>query len=155
MTDSVELISEPVLFYVQEFYCFDNFSAFAVVWRGSLWMTAEHAYQASKFEHISPLWDIIRDEISAHQAKKTAETYKHQMRRDWLDVRLAIMEEVLRAKLAQHEYVRRKLLETGERRIIESSPDDSFWGWGPNKDGENHLGRIWMKLRGELREGRI
>ncbi len=40
-------------------------------------------------------------------------------------------------------------METGDRELIESSPIDSFWGWGPNKDGQNHLGKIWMKLRDE------
>lgn len=44
-------------------------------------------------------------------------------------------------------------METGDRELIESSPIDSFWGWGPNKDGANHLGRVWMALRDEWRSG--
>lgn len=27
---------------------------------------------------------------------------------------------------------------------------DSFWGWGPNRDGRNMLGRLWMELRAEI-----
>ena len=36
--------------------------------------------------------------------------------------------------------------------IVEDSPKDSFWGWGPNRDGENQLGKLWMKLREELKK---
>ena len=66
------------------------------------------------------------------------------------------MEDIVRAKLSQHPYIQKKLLESGEREIIEASPEDAFWGWGPNKDGENQMGKIWMKLREELKSnGRI
>lgn len=25
------------------------------------------------------------------------------------------------------------------------------WGWGFERNGENHLGKIWMKIRDELK----
>ena len=34
--------------------------------------------------------------------------------------------------------------------IVEDSPKDDCWGWGPNKDGRNELGKIWMRLREEI-----
>ncbi len=37
--------------------------------------------------------------------------------------------------------------------IVEYSPVDAYWGWGPRKNGQNHLGKLWMKLRDELRNG--
>jgi predicted NAD-dependent protein-ADP-ribosyltransferase YbiA (DUF1768 family) len=61
------------------------------------------------------------------------------------------MSNILRLKLAQHEYVRRKLLATGDRDLIEDSWRDDFWGWGPNRDGQNMLGKLWMEIRAELR----
>jgi predicted NAD-dependent protein-ADP-ribosyltransferase YbiA (DUF1768 family) len=60
------------------------------------------------------------------------------------------MEALLRLKLAQHSWVRERLLATGDAEIIEDSPKDSFWGRGPDWKGKNHLGRLWMKLRAEL-----
>ncbi len=63
----------------------------------------------------------------------------------------AVMKDILRAKVEQHEYVRRKLLETGDRELIEDSWRDDYWGWGPNKDGKNMLGRLWMEIRDEIR----
>ena len=146
---------KPVLFYEFEFYVCSNFSSFQVEWDGDVWMTSEHAYQASKFEDKS-IREKIKNARSAHDAMKLAKVvYQDQKRSDWYDIKLSVMEDIVRAKLSQHYYVQKKLLQTGDREIIESSPKDGFWGWGPNKDGENHLGKIWMKLRDELRTGKI
>ena len=60
------------------------------------------------------------------------------------------MKDILKAKVFQHSYVRRKLVQTGDRELIEDSWRDSFWGWGPDKDGQNHLGKLWMEVREEL-----
>ncbi len=86
------------------------------------------------------------------EAFKIAEEHKHLRRPDWDDVKVDIMRDILRAKAAQHEYVRRKLLATGDRELIEDSWRDDFWGWGPHRNGQNMLGRLWMEIRTELRE---
>jgi ribA/ribD-fused uncharacterized protein len=69
---------------------------------------------------------------------------------DWNEIKLSVMEEILRAKLEQHEDVKDALKRTEGREIIENSPVDIFWGIGPNKDGQNMLGNIWMKIRGSI-----
>ncbi len=143
-------IEGPVLFYERRFYCFSNFSSFAVWWRNRLWMTVEHAYQAAKFED-SELQLRIQSALSAHDAKTVAHQFLREWRTDWVKVRLPTMEEILRAKLVQHAFVQKRLIETGDRTIIEDSPKDSFWGWGSDQKGENHLGMLWMKLREEIR----
>lgn len=97
------------------------------------------------------LQNMIHAQKSAHQAMKLAQSMPEEYREDWPTYKLEVMKEICRAKLHQHGYIKRKLLETGNEQLVESSPIDSFWGWGPNKDGENHLGRIWMELREELR----
>lgn len=61
------------------------------------------------------------------------------------------MEELLRLKVEQNPYVKRKLLQTKDYVIVEDSPKDSYWGWGFERNGENHLGKIWMKIRDELK----
>ncbi len=88
---------------------------------------------------------------SAHDAFKLAEANKEHRRPDWDDVKVGIMHDILRAKAQQHEYVRRKLLATGDRILVEDSWRDSYWGWGPNRDGQNMLGKLWMEVRAELR----
>jgi ribA/ribD-fused uncharacterized protein len=144
-----------VYFYEQEFYVLSNFSAFRLRWQGLDFDTSEHAYQwekfANRYRHLVLLG--IQQEIlqarSAHAAFKIAERYRPLRRQDWDQVKVDIMRDILRAKLDQHAYVRGKLLETGERELIEDSWRDSFWGWGPDRTGQNMLGKLWMELRAE------
>jgi ribA/ribD-fused uncharacterized protein len=143
--------NKRVLFYEQEFYVLSNFSAFRLRWCGVDFDTAEHAYHFQKF-HQRRVRGSIMNARSAHEAFKTAETHRDLVRPDWTSVRVDVMRELLESKADQHEYVRRKLLETGDRELIEDSWRDSFWGWGPDRRGNNMLGRLWMAIRTELRE---
>lgn len=124
-----------------------NMSAYAIEWRGEIWMTAEHAYQSAKFESET-IKEYIRNARSAYAAKVIAGENIQSVKENWLSQRLSVMEDVLRCKIAQHPHVCKKLLETGEGLIIEDT-DDSFWGKGSSGDGQNHLGQLWMKLRSE------
>lgn len=147
-------MNEPVFFYEKDFYMFSNFSSFTVEWRGNLWMTAEHAYQAAKFEDLSIVKAIL-EARSAHDAKRIAHANKGVMSSSFAEKKIEIMKSILQAKATQHLYVREVLLSTESREIIEDSPKDSFWGWGPNKDGQNRLGKLWMEVREEVRNGEI
>lgn len=144
-----------VFFYEQEFYVLSNFSAFSLQWAGLAFPTSEHAYHWEKFNKHGWKAESIRSKImaapSAHAAFKLAEEYREKRRDDWDSIKVATMADILRAKVVQHEYVRRKLLATGDRELIEDSWRDDFWGWGPNRDGQNMLGKLWMEIRAELR----
>jgi ribA/ribD-fused uncharacterized protein len=154
-----------VCFYEQDFYVLSNFSAFTLEWKSYRFDTLEAAYHWEKFQQPpnGPVeWDTERARIrhrilhadSAHQAFKIAQDQKAYRRPDWDDVKVEVMARLLREKVKQHEYVRRKLLATGERELVENSWRDDFWGWGPNRDGRNMLGRLWMAVRYELNSGR-
>lgn len=139
-------------FYPREFYVLDNFSSFQVDWHGRRWSTSEHAYQASHFFDTAPeLVEQIYNVRSAHEAYKIAKANADKAPKNWEDIKLGIMEEIIHAKCEQNPYVRQKLLETLDVEIIEDSPKDSFWGWGADRKGRNELGKIWMRLREELR----
>lgn len=151
---------EQVFFYERDFYVLSNFSAFRLYWQGHDFDTSEHAYHWAKFPMVEPLSGLVQEQAvareirrarSAHEAFKIAEDNAFYRRADWDAVKVDIMRDILRAKVAQHEYVRRKLLATGERELIEDSWRDSFWGWGPSRDGQNMLGKLWMEIRAELR----
>ena len=143
---------KQVFFYEQDHYYLSNFSAFTLQWKGLRFDTSEAAYHWEKFYPAHPEFaEEIRTAASAHEAFKLAEGYKHLRRQSWDQVKFNVMRRILVAKVEQHEYVRRKLLETGEREIIENSWRDDVWGWGPNRDGRNMLGKLWMEVRAELR----
>lgn len=144
-----------VFFYEQEFYVLSNFSSFTLNRGGRRFDTAEAAYHYEKFTGEGETQTFIRTEIrnapSAHEAFRLAQEFKAQRRPDWDDVKVDIMRDILRAKVKQHPYVLQKLMQTGNRELIEDSWRDSEWGWGPNKDGKNLLGKLWMEIREELR----
>lgn len=144
-----------VFFYEQDFYVLSNFSAFRLHWRGYDFDTSEHAYQWSKFDgdftYSSEIGRLIKAAKSAHEAFKIAEEYHASRRSDWDSVKINVMSNILRTKVKQHEYVRRKLLATGDRELIEDSWRDGFWGWGEDHNGKNMLGNLWMEIRTELR----
>ena len=141
---------KQVFFYEHEFYVFSNFSSFAIEWKGVLWPTSEHVYHSEKFDN-EDLKNQIRNARSAHEALKLAQANIGKYRKNWDSIKLDIMKQILRAKVDQHPYVKKKLLETGDKELVEDSWRDAYWGWGPNKDGENHLGKLWMEVRAELK----
>lgn len=138
-----------IKFYTPKFYVFNNFSAHAIEFRGKLHPTSEHAYQAAKC--TDPLGqEDIRNARSPLQAKKLAnETYRATKDPDWKTKKVAVLEEILRAKLAQHSEAQAALRESGDDDIVEDSATDYFWGEGADGSGQNMLGKLWMKLRDE------
>jgi Lar family restriction alleviation protein len=144
-----------VFFYEQDHYYLSNFSAFTLRWRKQKFATSEHAYHWAKFPVGSIadgvyVRDAILDAKSAHEAFKLAEKWRHLRHADWDEIKVGVMRDILRAKAEQHEYVSRKLIQTGDRELIENSWRDDFWGWGHNRDGQNMLGKLWMEIRAEL-----
>lgn len=157
---------KQVFFYEQDFYVLSNFSAFRLIWRGRDFDTLEAAYHWERFatgqEGRGPshgamaatIADAVRYAPSAHEAFRIAQENKIHQRPDWDAVKVGVMRDLLRYKAGQHEYVRRKLLATGDRELVENSWRDDFWGWGPNRDGKNMLGKLWMEVRAELQNAK-
>ena len=140
----------PINFYTPKFYVFNNFSAHAIEFRGQLYPTSEHAYQATKCTDPDGK-EAIRHARSPLQAKTLAqEIYKDANDPDWASKKVAVVEEILRAKLAQHAEAREALKESGHEDIVEDSPTDYFWGEGADGSGQNVLGKLWMKIRDEM-----
>lgn len=152
--------SDAVFFYEQDFYVLSNFSAFTVAIFSRVFPTAEHAYHYAKFldvpgEDAAKVRAAIAQASSAHSAYTIARTYDDVVREDWGDCRDSVMREIVEAKAVQHEYVMRKLMTTGRRRLIEDSWRDDYWGWGPDRKGLNRLGEIWEGLRHDIAAGLV
>lgn len=144
---------EFIGFYPREFFCFDNFSAFKVKYEGVLFSTVEHAYQAYKFKDTAPdVFNEIVESYSSDEAKRIADRNKDKICSNWNEIKVDLMERLLRAKISQNPYVKEKLIQSKNYIICEDSDKDSFWGIGAKRDGQNQLGKLWMKLRSELLE---
>lgn len=147
---------QQVFFYEQDFYVLSNFSSFEVEWSGFVFKTSEHLYHWMRFAFsdkpgASLIAGRIKNARSAHDAFKLAQHEKSLQAEGWNDNKTYFMREILRQKALQHEYVLKKLLATGDRELVEDSWRDDYWGWGPARDGQNMLGRLWMEVRAELR----
>ena len=108
--------------------------------------TVEHFYQAMKSEHVQD-WIDIANLPTPGQTKRAGK--KLLIRSDWEHMKLVFMENALRAKF-QIPSLREQLQATGNAELIEGNTwGDTFWGMCKGK-GQNHLGRLLMKIRGEI-----
>ena len=128
--------------------CFSNFSPHPIK-IDHTWPTSEHYFQAQKF-HDWELQKQFLDEPSPMKAAKMGRNRKWPLRTDWDEVKDEIMLTAVRAKVAQHEEVRRTLISTGEAVIIEHTKNDFYWADGGDGSGKNMLGKILMQIRKEL-----
>ena len=140
--------AEAIYFYTPAFDALNNFSAHRIEIWGKYFPTAEHAYQWKKFSGTKPTTaESILNAGSPEEAQQIAHGQRKEVAKEWHDTKVMIMEEILRAKLAEHETVRDALKRTEKREIVENSPIDSFWGCGPTGDGKNMVGILRMKIR--------
>lgn len=141
--------AEPIKhFDGHQYRWLSNFFAISIDYEGHRYGSVEHAYQAAKT--LDPKHKaMIRSAKTAAQSKVFGR--QAPKRPDWDDVKLQIMETLLRAKFDRdmHPDMRKRLKETGDAELIEGN----WWGdtyWGVCKGvGENHLGKLLMKIRSE------
>lgn len=110
-------------------------------------LSVEHVYLAAKTTNVMDYRMIITAETPAI-AKKLSKTVA--VRYDWDDVKLAVMEHLIREKFSMTPHLEKKLRETAGAMIVEGNTwGDRYWGVCDG-EGENHLGKIIMKVRDEL-----
>ena len=148
-----------VVFRVKEqFGDLSNMSnVFPLLVQGIPVRSSEALYQAMRYPH-QPDWQ--REILAAPHAMRSKMASKKQKRQlssrpDWEQVREDIMRWCLGVKASQHfGRFSRVLLSSGDRKIVERSRKDRFWGAVPVEDdlleGENRLGRLLMELRDEF-----
>jgi ribA/ribD-fused uncharacterized protein len=132
--------------FAEEHRFLSNFWPAAVVLEGIAFATVEHAYVAAKT--LDPAaWQTIVRMASAGQVKRFGRTL--ELRPDWDDVKLGVMEDLVRQKFRRPDLAA-LLKATGDHELVEGNTwGDTFWGVCRGK-GSNHLGKILMQVRREL-----
>jgi ribA/ribD-fused uncharacterized protein len=130
---------------------FSNFALFPIDLDGERWPSVEHYYQAQKFTDAE-LREKIRNFDKPVAVKNLARKHGGKARPDWPDVKDAIMDRAVRRKFELHARLRELLLATGEEPLEEAAPTDYYWGVGRDGTGQNKLGQLLMRIRGELRK---
>lgn len=124
-----------------------NFWMCNVEFEGETYTSSESAYQAAKCKNPADRQKFrILGPGAAKRLGKTVE-----LRKDWDAVKITVMRKIVYAKFSQNAVIKQKLLETGDRQLIEGNAwHDRFWGVCGG-EGRNELGKILMSVREELR----
>ena len=130
-----------------EYEFLSNFYESPVTFEGLTYGSSEAAFQACK--SLDPAVRERFTSLSPAQSKR--EGYKVNLRADWEDVKVSVMDEILRAKFSQNPGLMEKLSATGQAILVEGNDwQDTFWGFDFNLGyGENTLGRLLMRMRAE------
>ena len=143
--------NSPINFIENIFHYLSPFSAYQVEVDDYIYPTLEHAYQSLRVKP-GPEREEIKNSRSPMDAWRIGQTYKNNP-----DLRVPnqdkaeLMEMLMRAKLKQHDDIKALLIESGDRGLLKVYPTDYFWATGADGSGENIMGKIWMKLRDELK----
>ncbi len=123
-----------------------------VHFNGLTYKSVEHAYQSAKSDSLD--WKLFCfSEESPYKVKIKSNDITRV--NEWDDIKINVMEFLLNQKFRQEPF-KSKLLATGDENIQEGNEwGDTFWGvdlkTSPNI-GENHLGRLIMKIRDKIKE---
>lgn len=131
------------------YFFLSNFYQVRVPLDGMVFPTVEHAYQAAKSLNYHDRVRV-RNAVTPGKAKRLGRGLK--LREDWDEVKLQIMEDLLRYKFRFGSELADRLVATGGAKIVEENDwGDEFWGVCRGK-GDNHLGKLLMEIRDDLRE---
>lgn len=119
-----------------------------IEYNGRHFHSSEGAYMSRK--NNSKSWvDLCSNTQSGVIIKKAS--HYITLLKDWDEIKLGVMEDVLRIKFQIPE-LKMLLLETGDLHIQEGNTwNDTFWGVDlKTGEGQNNLGILLMKIRKEL-----
>ncbi len=144
----MELRMKKIDQFDAEWNVLSNFYYCPIEIDGVEYPTNEHAYQAFKTTDEGER-KIVCEQKTPGMAKRAGR--KVTLREDWETSKFYVMEVLCRQKFVTDDYCHDKLLSTGDAELIEGNTwGDTIWGVCDGK-GENHLGKILMKIRDELR----
>ena len=125
-----------------------NMSECDITIKGYNFKSLENAYQSCKCKNPEDVKLFLN--ITPVEAKILGN--KITKRDDWDSIKLNIMETLVHQKFSKNEKLKFLLLMTGNEKLIERNQyGDTFWGVC-NGTGENHLGKILMKVRQQLND---
>lgn len=115
------------------------------VWQGIRYNNVESAFQASKYTNEAER--KVLSKMSADKAVIKSRDCTPSI--EWEEHKLNIMESIILAKFEQNPSLKKRLIETNNRILINgNNKQETYWGvdlysW----IGDNHLGKILMKIR--------
>lgn len=147
---------DPILSFRVYYSFLSNFyNGNVFVYNNMKFKNAESAFQSRKDDTMARYFEMLNPLMSKNLGRKV------NLRNDWEEIKDKIMYEVCYEKFTQCEKLKNKLLETGDRELVEGNNyGDTYWGMVYNNKtnewvGENKLGIILMTVRDNIRENNI
>lgn len=141
--------SEPITSFSGNYRFLSNFYSASVELDGVDYRTVEHAFQAAKTLNASERGRIQRTR-SPGAAKHIGR--RVTLRPEWEEVKIEVMRRLVYQKFYNYPVLARGLVATGDSLLVEGNTwNDRFWGECPVGIGHNHLGKILMEVRTELK----
>lgn len=126
-----------------EYFFLSNFYEAPVEYEELTYQNSEAAFQAQKC--ANPKERETFTTMNPSEAKKAGRTVT--LRKDWEDVKIAVMTGVVKAKFEQNPSLAEMLLATKDAYLEEGNNwGDRVWGT-VNGEGANNLGLILMNTR--------
>lgn len=146
MTNEINKITK----FQGDYKCLSNFYKCDVVFCDVTWQSAEVAFQAMKCNDEN-CWESFKN-LGSIDAQKLGKTVN--LRPDWDEIKLQSMHDIVLSKFSNNNFLKQKLLSTGDDELINGNHwRDKYWGVDETTgQGENHLGKILMQVRNELRQ---
>lgn len=159
----IQIITEEFVFFWKPPTVFGQWTFSPFVVDGIRYTCAEQFMMAEKARLFGD--EEIRQQIlateSPRQHKRLGRKVRGFKEQRWVEHRSEIVYRANMAKFSQNPDMKRQLLETGDRILVEASPLDRIWGIGLRGDdpraseprqwqGKNLLGKALMQVRSAL-----
>ena len=142
---SYRFSDDPIRGFRGDFFFLSNMYLSPVIFLHGQFRCAEAAYQSCKCKKLEDRVKFFH--VDGYRAKRLSKTV--DLIEDWDNIRLSFMAYVVQHKFENPD-MRKKMLLTGNRELIEENNwGDTFWGT-VNGVGENHLGIILMNVRKKI-----
>ncbi len=132
----------------EEYRLLSNFYPCDIEYKGITYKNNEAAFQAQKDPRRCKEFASLNPSAAKKLGRSVA------LRKDWGEVKISIMADLLRCKFDQNPSLKELLLQTGKKQLMEGNTwNDMFWGVScKTGKGRNVLGILLMKLRETYRK---
>lgn len=123
-----------------------NFAEHGIRFGKQFYFSGEHLFQSLKAQRLSE-HEYVRCAANPFEAKRRGREVA--LRKDWEEVKGALMVAVLLLKFCQHKNLRKELIASHPQPIVEARKDP-IWGQGSDGNGLNMMGHALVMARAIL-----
>lgn len=138
-------------------------------WHKSYFRIGEKGYCCVEQYMMFKKAELFKDQDSANKIMATEHPREHRnlgrkvknfVEEIWEEDKYFIVVEGCKAKFSQNDHLKRILLDTNDKVLVEASPYDRIWGIGYDQSeamlnidnwGKNLLGKALMEVRNQLK----